>query len=64
MSVAALEGQGNSAWGTGEVKFADCNLGVEGEEKKLTSVLLTIQPGSKSIVSEALWGNNGTATFC
>lgn len=53
------------AWGTGQVRFVDCNLEIDGKkpEKPLQTVSITIQKGAKSTVTTApdLWANDGSA---
>lgn len=58
---AHLMKQLQGAWGTGQVKFIDCNLDIEDEKKKLKAVTITIQKGSKSDVGNNLWANDGSA---
>lgn len=58
---ANLMKQLQGAWGTGQVKFIDCNLDLEDDKKKLNAVAITIQKGSKSDVGNDLWANDGSA---
>lgn len=65
MPKAHLMKQKYGAWGTGQVRFVDCNLEIDGKkpEKPLQTVSITIQKGAKSTVTTApdLWANDGTA---
>ncbi|GGZ96395.1 hypothetical protein GCM10007162_10600 [Ignatzschineria ureiclastica] len=58
MSVASMDKIGNSGWSQGQIKFENCNL--EGGDSKLTSVELTIKPGTTGGKDDA-WFNEGDA---
>lgn len=60
MAKGTLQKQKFGAWGTGELKFVDCNLDVK-EDAKLKAVSITIQSGAKADFGEDLWANNGNA---
>lgn len=63
IAKGTLKAQGeNIGWGTGEIKFTDCNLDVE-EDKEISAVNLTINSGAKANFADNLWANNaGGAT--
>lgn len=58
---ANLMKQVEGGWGTGQVRFVDCNLETADKDPKLTAVTITIQKGSKSDVGTNLWANDGSA---
>ena len=61
MPKANLMKQVEGAWGTGQVRFVDCNLETAEKDPKLTAVTINIQKGSKSDVGTNLWANDGSA---
>lgn len=60
MAKGTLQKQKFGAWGSGEVKFMDCNLDVD-DDDKISFVNITINPGKKAGSNEKLWGNSGNA---
>lgn len=62
MPKATLQKQKFGGWGTGQIKFVDCNLDLEKEGTALQAVSITIQPGAKATFGTDLWANDGNAT--
>ncbi|GGZ77741.1 hypothetical protein GCM10007161_06240 [Ignatzschineria indica] len=60
IAKGTLQKQKFGAWGTGEIKFVDCNLDVD-DKDKLKAVTITIQPGKEATFGTNLWANNGNA---